>query len=75
VYNVVKTSVEFRTVCDGYAVVDAVLNVFFNSAKSGETGVRTDPEGLPVERLVVFPTVELGCSEYGRKRELGVCST
>lgn len=36
-YNVVKTSVEFRTVCDGYAVVDAVLNVFFNSAKSGET--------------------------------------
>lgn len=38
-YNVVKTSVEFRTVCDEYAVVDAVLNVFFNSAKSGETGV------------------------------------
>lgn len=74
-YNVVKNSVEFRTVYDGYAVVDTVLNVFFNSVKAGVAGVGTDSEGLPVERLMGFPTVELGCSEYGRKWELDVCCT
>lgn len=36
VYNVVRNSVVFRTVYEGYFVVETVLNVFFNSSEAGE---------------------------------------
>lgn len=64
VYSVVKSSVMFRTMCEGYPVVDTVLNVFFNSPKAG---VGTDTEGPFGERVVDFSVLELGRSEYGGK--------
>lgn len=67
VYSVVKSSVMFRTMCEGYPVVDTVLNVFFNSPKAGEAGVGTDTEGPFGERVVDFSVLELGRSEYGGK--------
>lgn len=67
VYNVVRNSVVFRTMYEGYPVVETVLNVFFNSPEAGEAGVGTDTEGLFVERVTDFSVVELGCTEYGGK--------
>lgn len=67
VYNVVRNSVVFRTMYEGYPVVETVLNVFFNSPEAGEAEVGTDTEGLFVERVMDFSVVELGCSEYGGK--------
>lgn len=67
VYNVVRNSVVFRTMYEGYPVVETVLNVFFNSPEAGEAGVETDTEDFFVERVMDFSVVELGCSEYGGK--------
>lgn len=67
VYNVVRNSVVFRTMYEGYPVVETVLNVFFNSPEAGEAGVRTDTEGLFVKRVTDFSVVERGCTEYGGK--------
>lgn len=61
VYNVVRNSVVFRTMCKGYPVVETVLNVFFNSPEAG--GVGTDTAGLFVERMKDFSVLELGCGE------------
>jgi len=65
VYNVVRNSVVFRSMYEGYLVVETVSNVFFISPETGEAGVGTDIEGLFVERVMDFSVVEQGCSEYG----------
>lgn len=49
VYNIVRNSVVFRTMYEGYPVVETVLNVFFNSPEAGEEEVGADTEGLFVE--------------------------
>lgn len=63
VYNVVRNSVVVRTLCEGYPVVETVLNVFFNSPEAGEAGVGADSAGLLVERTKDFSVLGLGCGE------------